>query len=332
MVKVSFVVIGFNIENYIQRCIKSILVQTLEEIEIIFVDDGSTDRTLEKIREISNNDSRLKIIKQDNKGANEARKAGVMKVKGEYVVFVDGDDWIENTLAYELYEIAEKNTSDIICYDYYKAYEQKNIRIKENRYDNIENEMYLKLILEEKITHTLWNKFISKKFLHKTMFENVCGISMGEDLAANVVLGIAQPKVIMSDKAYYYYYQRNTSSMNKSSSRLLEIEITLKYIEQVLQETDLLKYYKEQVDFLWFIHCYFGKVICSKLEMDENHKKLYNMWKNKNIDLKNNHLTNEYIKKIHIYRRMVKYAFDLNYYIGVIILKIEHKIRKIKYS
>ena len=95
MEEVSVIIIAYNIEQYIEKCIKSVINQTFKEIEILIVNDGSTDKTLSIINEWALKDKRIKIINQVNKGAIEARKAGLDKCNGKYVLFVDGDDWLE---------------------------------------------------------------------------------------------------------------------------------------------------------------------------------------------------------------------------------------------
>lgn len=333
MTKVSFIVIGYNIENYIERCLLSILNQTLKDIEVIVVNDGSSDKTLEKMKEIKKNDIRVSIINQTNKGANEARKSGLLLAKGEYIVFVDGDDWIEKTLSEELYPLARKYMSDIICYDYYIKYDNKSKeRFIDKKYTNIQGDKYLKLVLEQKISHNLCNRFIKKSYIDKTTFNKVCGTSMGEDLAGNIVLGIYEPKVIMVDKAYYYYYQRNTSTMNKSSDKLLQIEATLNYIEKILKEFNIFQKYNKQVEFLWFKHCYLELVVGCKVRIDDVHRKIYKCWKNKNIHVGNNIYCKKYMENISMFRRCIKYGFDFNYNFGAFLLRVEHKIRGIKYS
>ncbi|ALP91657.1 glycosyltransferase family 2 protein [Clostridium butyricum] len=333
MIKVSFIVIGYNIEHYIEKCINSISKQTLQEIEIVFVDDGSTDQTIHKVKKMQNKDLRIKIIKQRNKGANSARKTGLLNATGKYILFVDGDDWINEKLADDLYTLGEKTLVDIISYNYYLAYENKDcIKITDNKYTNINSNIYLDLILEQKIKHSLCNKFIRKTYIDKTNFNDVCETSIAEDLAANVVLGINKPFVLMIDEAYYYYYQRGNSTMNKSSNKLLKLEKTLNYIQHVLEKNNLLENYCKQLEFLWFIHCYLARVFGSKIKVDNIHKKMYESWKQKNIDINNNPYCKEYMKNMTKYRKFIKYSFDVNYKLGVILLKCEHKLRGIKYN
>ena len=94
-ISVSIIIPAFNIAPYIGRCLKSVLSQTLKNIEVIVVDDGSTDNTVKEISSYANNDDRIRLIKKKNGGVTSARLAGVRESRGEYIGFVDGDDFIE---------------------------------------------------------------------------------------------------------------------------------------------------------------------------------------------------------------------------------------------
>ena len=92
--KISVIIPAYNVSNYIEKCIKSILSQPMKDIEIIVVNDGSTDDTLNKLIEIEKQDERVKVFNQENKGIMETRKSGLKEAVGDYLMFVDSDDWI----------------------------------------------------------------------------------------------------------------------------------------------------------------------------------------------------------------------------------------------
>ena len=115
--KVSVIVAVYNIENYIERCVKSIINQSFRDIEIIVVNDGSSDGTIEKLNSLKNADSRIKIINKENEGVIEARKTGLKLSQGDYVLFIDGDDWIDLNTIKLLKEIALEGNYDIVCYN-----------------------------------------------------------------------------------------------------------------------------------------------------------------------------------------------------------------------
>lgn len=329
-IKVSFIIIAYNIESYISKCIETVKMQTLKEIEIIIINDGSVDSTLSKIECCVEGDSRIKVFTQKNSGANEARKLGLKYATGEYIVFVDGDDWVDKNLALELYELASTTNVDIISYNFYKAYEQRVELFKDNYYEDIIiDNNYLKLILSEKITHNIWNKFIKREFAESTNIKNMIGITMGDDLVANVELGICKPKVLVIEKAYYYYYQRETSVTKKSSNKMLEMESALVYIEELLKKYKLLQLYKEEIDFLWIIHFYIMRVVLTDMKIDSIHKKIYKLWKDKNININNNSLYIDSAKQYKISEKILVEIFNANYYLGCFAIFVKRGIKGI---
>ena len=118
--KVSIIIPCYNSKKYIERCLNSILKDKLKEKEIILINDGSTDNTLEIIEEYSKKNKDIKIINQKNKGQSISRNNGLKEAKGKYIAFVDSDDWVEKDYFYKLYNFAEKNNSDYIYCDYYE--------------------------------------------------------------------------------------------------------------------------------------------------------------------------------------------------------------------
>lgn len=333
MDKISFIVIAYNIDAYIEHCLKSIINQKLENlninIEIVFVDDGSTDKTLEKVKKISETEPRLKIITQRNKGANEARKTGFRNAEGQYIIFVDGDDWISEDFVEIMYKKIKNTNIDIVSCNQcliFKNGKSKNIKIK--KYNEIINEeKYLELVLQQKVSQSLCGKILKKDFIEKTEFMNFSGISRGEDLVDNILFGIAKPKVLICEEILYYYYQRETSTMNGDSSKLLEISESLEYIENVLKKYDIYEKYKREIDFLWFSNCYINSVVSTRIRVDKNHRLIYDIWKNKKINIKENDLCKDYIESMSLHRRIIKILMDFNYYLGAFILKVEYKIR-----
>ena len=109
----SIIIPAYNIESYIGRCLDSLLNQTYEDLEIIVVDDGSTDNTLSIIKEYCNKDDRITVIHKENEGVSVARLTGMKKAKGEYVGFVDGDDIVEQDMFEFLMNNAKKYNADI---------------------------------------------------------------------------------------------------------------------------------------------------------------------------------------------------------------------------
>ena len=111
---ISVIVPVYNVEKYVEECVESILNQTLKNTEVLIVNDGSTDKSNELVNNLANKDNRITVINQSNKGLSIARTVGVNLARGEYVSFIDSDDWIEKSMCEEMYKSAKNNNCDIV--------------------------------------------------------------------------------------------------------------------------------------------------------------------------------------------------------------------------
>ena len=121
MSKISIIVPIYNAEKFLNKCIKSILKQTFENFELILVNDGSTDKSLDICNKYAKSDKRIKVINKKNEGSVLARKRGIKEAKGDYVIFVDADDWISINALEVINEEINNNNADVIVFNYYKV-------------------------------------------------------------------------------------------------------------------------------------------------------------------------------------------------------------------
>ena len=117
-IKISVIVPVFNAEKYLKMCLNSLVSQTLKNIEIICIDDGSTDNSLAILDKFKSKDDRIKIIKQKNYGVSMARNNGISEAQGEYIGFVDADDWVDKDFFEKLYNATQKYNADIATAGY----------------------------------------------------------------------------------------------------------------------------------------------------------------------------------------------------------------------
>ncbi len=122
--KVSIIIPVYNVEKYLKECLNSVVNQTLKEIEIICVDDGSTDNSLSILEEYAKKDNRINLLKQENSGAGAARNKGLDSARGEYIYFLDSDDFLELNAIEILYNQIAKNQADICFFKFYKYNQQ----------------------------------------------------------------------------------------------------------------------------------------------------------------------------------------------------------------
>ena len=201
-IKVSIIIPVYNVEKYIEECMESVVNQTLEEIEIIIVNDGTQDNSMKKIERFLSDD-RIIIINKENAGASSARNLGIKLAEGEYISFVDSDDFIEKTMLEDLY--CTSNNHDIIFSDFI-FYDEKSKK-------EIKNEREI-LFSENKGSYfylygstVVWNKIYRREFLLKNNLFFKEGIIYEDELFTFKSSFLAEK--IKYVKKYHYYYRNN---------------------------------------------------------------------------------------------------------------------------
>jgi len=223
-VKVSVVVPVYNTEEYLSKCLDSLIKQTLKDIEIICVNDGSTDSSLQILNDYKIKDNRIKIINQDNLGPSAARNRGLLECKGEYISFIDSDDWIE-TKAYEkLYGSSKKNDLDLVFFPIY-SYDNVTNRISNdnNSYNlNIfDNEFDGKIFNYKDVKNILFhiavgpvNKLYRKKFLDNNKLKFVEGLFF-EDIVFFYDMFLRAKKCsLLRDVTYFRRYREGSTTQS----------------------------------------------------------------------------------------------------------------------
>ena len=217
---VSIIVPVYNVENFLDVCIKSIIRQTNKNIEIILVDDGSTDNSGVICDKWADIDERIKVIHKKNGGLSDARNEGLRVAKGEYIVFVDSDDFINENLVRYCLEIIKKEDADIVTFEYQMVEENCNTWVEEEENGSVESitgQGLLCEILKNKEGYVVaWNKFYKRNIWNELRFPFE-KIHEDEFVIADVML--AAKKVVVSNQKLYYYRQRKGSIM---SSRTIQ--------------------------------------------------------------------------------------------------------------
>lgn len=218
--KISVIIPVCNLEDYIARCLNSILSQSLSNIEVICVNDGSTDKSLSILQKYANVDERVVIINQPNLGAGPARNAGIAEAKGKYIMFIDGDDWIENDTLIELAYKADTDNLNVLIFGGLTCYTNEDRIIKlSGRYSSgwipfkyrkgvFSSEEIKKDLF--KFPSTAWSKLYRRDFFieNRIKFQD---IEIGEDQIVFVhsMLTSDRTGVILKN---YYCHERNRES------------------------------------------------------------------------------------------------------------------------
>ena len=220
---VSVIVPIYNVEQYLERCIKSIQNQTYRNLEILLVDDGSPDRCGEICDRYAAEDERIKVIHKENGGLSDARNYGIAEAKGEYLLLVNSDDWIHTQMVELLISLIKKNSARISICGYQYAYEGKEyqdelIDIKkcvENSFTILEDETQKKYFEDpdKRIYYTVaWNKLY-----HRSVFEGIeyPKGKVHEDEYTTFKLLHKAEIIQMSEQILYYYFVRKNSIMGE---------------------------------------------------------------------------------------------------------------------
>ncbi len=222
---ISIIVPIYNVENYLDECVKSIIAQTYKNLEIILVDDGSTDDSGKKCDEWGRKDNRVKVIHKENGGLSDARNVGIDCAKGKYISFIDSDDYIEkDMIEYLLNLIIEKHTEISVC-NYKKVYENKVFdfknpkpkREKVKKYSSLE--ALRQLLKDKKIQNYAWNKLYLKE-----LFTEECYYPVGrkmEDIGTTYLLFYNAKNIAVSNLIKYNYRQRKGSIVNNQDVKFI---------------------------------------------------------------------------------------------------------------
>ena len=203
MPQISVIVPVYKVEEYLDRCVQSILDQSFEDLEVILIDDGSPDRCPAMCDEWAKRDSRITVLHQKNGGASAARNAGLRVAQGEYIGFVDSDDWIEPGMYGSMYELIKANDADmVICEMQRQEKKNKSMAERVELWGQKKCLDHFFRVNGEEDTHCIWNRLIKKEILEDFFF--IEG-KMNEDVHACYCFAVRCKKAVYTNAPYYHY-------------------------------------------------------------------------------------------------------------------------------
>ena len=265
MPKISIIIPCYNVEKYLDKCMESILSQTLSDIEIICINDGSTDNSLDLLNKYASSDNRFTIINKKNEGVGIARNAGLKLAQGEYIYFVDPDDWLQNSgVLSKIYEKARSENLDILIFGGYSCrvtngkehitkggyslrYLPKKYLNKVFSYKDVKEDIF-------KFPSTTWTKLYKHEFLKKnnTQFQT---IPVGQDQLPFFHAMITTERIAVLDECLYCYRKnRPNSAMTEKKRKSFSPIFVIEGIEELLVKLGKIDEYKDI-----FIDKYFAK-------------------------------------------------------------------------
>ncbi len=223
---ISVIVPIYNSEKYLKKCIESIVNQTYKDLEIILVDDGSADNSGNICDEYANKDKRIKVVHQENKGQATARNEGLMIAEGEYIAFVDSDDYIAPDMYELLYRMIKDHDCDIAMCGHKEIYEDKESSSRQECDDIYldKNAMWQEVF--GCLNNAVWNKLYRKSLMGDVNFPT--RMMHGEDLIFNLNYLKNCENGVLNKSEKYYYIQRKGSVTNSKFSEKKLTEISTK--------------------------------------------------------------------------------------------------------
>ena len=310
--KLSIIVPVYGVEKYIDKCLNSLVKQSLKEIEIIVVNDGTKDNSQKIIdKYVKEYPDKIKSYIKENGGQGSARNYGLKKATGEYIGYVDSDDFVEKDMYKKLYNKAKKNNYDIVVcgnYNVSEDYQNKNIDTFINNYNtDLENIFFGKM--------AVWNKIYKRDILIKNKLEFKEKVWY-EDLAFTLKAIMNSNTFAFIDEPLYDYLIREGSTMNNSNvQRNLEILDAFNDILSYIQHNKKEEYFSK-IEFLAIDHIYISAIVrVLKAEADDKVKR---ETINKLIDYMNkkfpNYKNNKYINTLSKNRKIIYKLINIKMY------------------
>ncbi|UMB60335.1 glycosyltransferase [Lutibacter sp. A80] len=336
----SVIVPVYNVEDYLHKCIDSIINQTFHHLEIILVNDGSTDTSAQICDNYAKKDTRIKVIHQSNAGVSVARNKGIEIAMGEYITFIDSDDFIEEDFIETLYTTSKKNNLDIVISNFHKEQEEIINERKSNFsttkvFDRLEiQEKIIPFFLKEDGLNSCCNKIYKADLIKNNAINFPIGITNGEDALFNLQCFNKATKVQFINYAGYYYREVTGSAtrniLNKDYFKIALDVYNFKHVKAyklTLSEIEAtkLKSIRFVTTIVSLIHIY----LQSNAEIPFKQRFLYvkNMISNKQVqDVLHKNWTELKINKGN-YQKLLLYCMKIKSMAGLFILTAYSNIR-----
>lgn len=282
MPKVSVIVPIYNVEKYLEKCINSLLSQTLEDIQIILVNDGSKDNSGNIAREYEkNNKNRIIYVEKENGGLSDARNYGLKYATGDFVAFLDSDDYIEKNAYEEMYNKAIEENADYVECDFIWEFPNK-IRVdKQYPYKNKKEMLSFVRVVA-------WNKLIKRQLITDNNLEFPKGLRY-EDVEFTYKLIPFVNKFAYVDKPFIHYVQREGSIANVQNERTAEIFTVLDNVIEFYKKNNIYEEYRDELEYNYarYLLCSSLKRMCKIKDKTIREKLLTDSWERLNSNFPN---------------------------------------------
>ena len=218
---VSFIIPVHNVEQYVERCVRSIADQDYKALEILLVENGSSDGSLAACERLAREDARIKVIQSVVTGVSIARNLGIERASGDYLMFADADDWLAQGAVADAVSRLEKSAADVAFFDYFNSLEKTDssprpVHLAFPSNQLLDSATALTWMLEGRFYWNVWQTISKRELFASSSIRFPKGIYVGEDLYFTYHLIGAARQIAFLDKAYYGYFQRPDSMMGKA--------------------------------------------------------------------------------------------------------------------
>lgn len=335
--KVSIIIPVYNVEKFLEECILSILNQTYKNLEIIIVNDGSKDSSMSIIEKFLKKDSRIKVINKKNGGLSSARNSGIEISTGDYLMHVDGDDFIKkDTIEKMVRKIYEsKENIDVVIGDIELKYEGSASKIKKDS-NMKDGEIYSgfhyleKYFFVGKACYSSCNKLWKRSLYIDNNIRHPLEISLGEDSNTVVRLMFHAKKILKLDSSVYNYRINEDGMTNSKTKKILEYKKSIELLESYFSQRDMLEYFKKYKISYTFFSLYGHVLYLSKRDILKKYKNNSNYITTRNLfknDIKNIVKDKVFIENISLKQKLVINIYSYNFELAEKLMDIYKKIR-----
>ena len=300
--KVSIIVPVYNVESYLDKCLNSLVNQTLKEIEIIIVNDGSTDNSKKIIDKYAKKYKNIIAITKENGGVSEARNLGLTKATGEYIAFLDSDDWVELDMYEKMYQKALAENFDIVACDTQAIFPNEKQYIGSNiKEDNVLNNT---LMIDAYAV--LWNKIYKKELLEGIKFKK--GMNFCEDVEFLYMIYPKIKKIGVIKEPLHNYLQREGSLTYVYDKKLYKLIEAMDDIVNYYKENNILDKYMAEIEYTYarYLYATFIKRIARTRNKEEFNKAVNLVLEKVNKEYPNNK-KKKYLKGLNPKSIYIKY-------------------------
>lgn len=320
---ISVIVPIYNVERYLEKCLNSLMNQSFDDYEVIIVNDGSIDRSKEIAEKYEAKYSNVVLLNQENKGAGQARNYGIEAAKGEYLLFVDSDDFIHKDTLKITYSKAIENKADMVVFGYTILSESGDIIKIDHGFENTNSTLSEnhELIM---CSPTVWNKLIKKEMFISSGIR-FPSIDNAEDLNVLLKLYLHVKVFAFVDKSLYFYLKREGSVSNDvlKADKVLEIVDAVEDVLNYYKAENAYNEYKDELEFIAVYHAfYLGSLRVARINFKHPLMQVFRQYIQKRVP---DYIHQKYLYRLGKSRKTVLKLLDKrHYFIVAMLLKIRN--------